>query len=473
MPNAFELDAGPEDGQLVDAGVVDDGGVGVPCAGPNADNPDPAPGVYWEQTNRHDAGLWVGPIYGPYGPEDLVFIPEAELGKGFAQFVDVTLSVTPFVGQAKDVVEAVTGHNFITGEDLDGFERALAIIGALGTIGDATSYVAKGLAGVDEAAEVLKRVEAVREADPAGWSLDTTLKFWDAFTKADAAVRAAEMSRAGVAGRILSGVGKIDTFADWTELMATVAGAVSAEGGNEPDLDGDESPPEQDHRGDTPTQHEGDADAATTPQSPPSATDDNAFKVETEDHAGEREDASAAPPGGLLGAATAIGATLLSNHDAGFDEDSDSTDALPDIQAEPRPSEAEPTPTAKASTEEATQDALGATVAMFAGAGQVMAATLLATVKTDAEPTSGTDDLIPDARERGGESGDGGDMIPDAGEPGRPAGQTSEMAPDAHETQEMPGDRPAEAQTTDVVAPATDDAGPVVAPQVLDGGGAS
>ena len=250
MSNPVTADAGPEGGGPVDDGAADagvtDAGVGEPCAGPN---PDPAPGVYWEQTSSQDAGLWVGPIAGPTGPgepSDLVFIPEAELAKGFRGFVDTALSVTPIVGQVKDVVEAVTGHNFITGEDLSALERGLAVIGALGVLGKAVSVAGELSAGADlmrtvadKAVEAAKAADVVREGSTGFSRSEATLRFLDSLDEATAALRAAdEFNAVGKAlanveafdtakhlaawGKGLSRVGGIDSVVDWGNFIGAL-----------------------------------------------------------------------------------------------------------------------------------------------------------------------------------------------------------------------------------------------------------
>lgn len=58
-------------------------------------------------------------------------LEEAEHSTTLAEgMTDLALGLTPGVSWAKDVFEAVTGKNLVTGETLNGFERSLAIFGA-------------------------------------------------------------------------------------------------------------------------------------------------------------------------------------------------------------------------------------------------------------------------------------------------------------------------------------------------------
>lgn len=234
-----------------------DAGVGEPCAGPGP-NPPPGPGVQWEMTPSQDAGLWVGPIAGPYSDEDLVFISEADLLTHWRDWADAIASVTPGVGTVKDVVEAVTGHNFITGEDLTTSERLLAVVGVLGALGEAAQQVARASAAVDDAADAARAADSLREAslDRVADAADaaeratalrdlqeSTLTFLEALDVSREAVRAAESSPAGRLGELMSGIGKIDDFSDWVGLASEVAQALAPEAPDQdpgtPPSDGD------------------------------------------------------------------------------------------------------------------------------------------------------------------------------------------------------------------------------------------
>lgn len=215
-----------------DAGPADTG-AGEQATGVNS---APGPGVHWENTPTHDAGVWIAP---PAGPEDLVFVSEAELAVNWAEWLDVTLSVLPVVGTVKDIVEAVTGRSLITDEDLDTLERVMAVVGALGTVGGAVSRAAGGHAA-DAAAEAVTRADAVREATE-GWERsEATLDWLDAVDRARAAFEATDHGYDAV-GRVMSKVGDVDTVADWVALVSQVAEAVVGDG--VPD-DGEDGPAE-------------------------------------------------------------------------------------------------------------------------------------------------------------------------------------------------------------------------------------
>jgi hypothetical protein len=76
--------------------------------------------------------------------------------------LDVSLSFIPGVGWAKDVYEATTGRNLVTGEELSTFEQSMAVVGVLtGGIGSKFSILAKG-------AVITEVIRAGRAADDVG-----------------------------------------------------------------------------------------------------------------------------------------------------------------------------------------------------------------------------------------------------------------------------------------------------------------
>jgi hypothetical protein len=93
-------------------------------------------------------------------------------------FLDTAISVTPVLGWAKDGWEAVTGRNLLTGEELSGFERTMAVVGVL-TAGIGSKLALAGKAAVlidvlkagkatEEAAEVVKLTSKAAEAVSVG-----------------------------------------------------------------------------------------------------------------------------------------------------------------------------------------------------------------------------------------------------------------------------------------------------------------
>lgn len=107
-------------------------------------------------------------------------LAEGDLGKSdFAlkvgtTMLDVAISVTPILGWGKDLYEASFGKNLITGEELNGFERSMAVIGVLtGGLGSKLAIAGKGIIlarviksarGADEAVEAAKIVKNASDA---------------------------------------------------------------------------------------------------------------------------------------------------------------------------------------------------------------------------------------------------------------------------------------------------------------------
>jgi hypothetical protein len=84
--------------------------------------------------------------------------------------LDMSLSMTPGIGLAKDLIEAATGRSILTGEKLDGFARSAAVLGVLtagvgGTLlkaGRSAAVIAKlGIKDVQVAEKAVAFAEAV------------------------------------------------------------------------------------------------------------------------------------------------------------------------------------------------------------------------------------------------------------------------------------------------------------------------
>lgn len=79
--------------------------------------------------------------------------------------LDIALSFTPGVGWARDLYEAISGKDLLSGEALDGFGRFTAVIGAVtGGIGDDALDVARVFRKID-IGESVPRVNRVLEAN--------------------------------------------------------------------------------------------------------------------------------------------------------------------------------------------------------------------------------------------------------------------------------------------------------------------
>jgi hypothetical protein len=79
---------------------------------------DPAPG---------DGGMWIPPQAGADG--EWTFIPEHELQEGRRR-VSAFMNLTPVFGTAKQLWEAYTGVDVVTGEEVPMWERVLSVIAA-------------------------------------------------------------------------------------------------------------------------------------------------------------------------------------------------------------------------------------------------------------------------------------------------------------------------------------------------------
>ena len=74
--------------------------------------------------------------------------------------LDTALSFTPGVSFARDCYEAVTGRNLVTGEELDTFDRSMAVLGAVtGGLGSKIKNVSKGIEVVTDLMKGVARSE--------------------------------------------------------------------------------------------------------------------------------------------------------------------------------------------------------------------------------------------------------------------------------------------------------------------------
>ncbi|NOU71763.1 hypothetical protein GC098_10075 [Paenibacillus sp. LMG 31458] len=99
----------------------------------------------------------------------------ATVGLGiFATLLSMGLNFVPVVGQVKGIIEAITGKDLITGQELETWERALNLVpfGALGKVGrigdilDAGGDLSKGLRHADELDELADAGRAGRTGIP-------------------------------------------------------------------------------------------------------------------------------------------------------------------------------------------------------------------------------------------------------------------------------------------------------------------
>ncbi len=174
-------------------------------------------------------------VYAEGGPEEY-FVPEEALDgvKNFIDGFDAVLGVVPIVGNAKDVIECITGRRLLDGQELSATERTLALVGALAVVGNIVNGVrllsggAKAVAAYEEAAtDALKAIDEARKASDGAALHEATLRFFDATDElADAKVIRAEYNRLNESptGQFLANkAGPIDKIADWSNLVAFIA----------------------------------------------------------------------------------------------------------------------------------------------------------------------------------------------------------------------------------------------------------
>jgi hypothetical protein len=219
MSNPF-VDAGP-----VDAGASD---AQVPDAGVPYDGYGPPP----EDGSPHDAGYLI-PL--PAGPGYEYIDPAEGLRSGVALASDL-LNLVPVLGDIKGIIEAVTGRDLLTRDELGYIERTLNLLPLLGAAGEfaaakaalraaarATSDVAETLAKEARAADVVRQAALAAKDGPAASA--ATLEMLDkldeaAVALAQAADAASEGARLGSPGTVLKVLAeKVDQAVDIAGLV--------------------------------------------------------------------------------------------------------------------------------------------------------------------------------------------------------------------------------------------------------------
>lgn len=91
-------------------------------------------------------------------------LESAEYYKDLAnELADVGLSLTPGISVGKDAYEALLGSSFVTGEELDGFSRGMAIIG-VATVGGGNYLKIAGKFGIKLAGKIVKLLSTENKA---------------------------------------------------------------------------------------------------------------------------------------------------------------------------------------------------------------------------------------------------------------------------------------------------------------------
>ncbi|HLL65741.1 MAG TPA: pre-toxin TG domain-containing protein [Micromonosporaceae bacterium] len=118
----------------------------------------------------------------------------------FGVLLSLALDFTPVVGTTKGVVEAVTGRDLITGQELAWWERMLGIVPVLGGVAGLVGAAARGAGALDGIAD------AGRAADRAsgGWS---GARYVDDVSAADARAYDAIRANTGDTARIAENTG--------------------------------------------------------------------------------------------------------------------------------------------------------------------------------------------------------------------------------------------------------------------------
>lgn len=109
----------------------------------------------------HDAGVYIS---APAGHEPPMWFSDAEALAGDA-VASAILNLVPFVGAAKGLVEAITGEDFITGEEKAGWERVLdATVALTGGFGTGVKFAKNAANAGSDGAIVLKAGQDVVDA---------------------------------------------------------------------------------------------------------------------------------------------------------------------------------------------------------------------------------------------------------------------------------------------------------------------
>jgi len=119
----------------------------------------------------------------------------------FGVLASMTLDLPPVVGTVKGVMEAFTGKDLVTGEELAWWERVLGIVPVLGGVAGAAGALSRGSRALDDAADL---VRAADRASDVPWS---GARYIEKVDPADARVYERIREAAGDTGRIADNTG--------------------------------------------------------------------------------------------------------------------------------------------------------------------------------------------------------------------------------------------------------------------------
>ncbi|MEU7820823.1 pre-toxin TG domain-containing protein [Catellatospora sp. NPDC049133] len=127
----------------------------------------------------------------------------------FGVLLSIGLDFVPVVGTVKGVIEAITGKDLITGQELAWWERLLGIVPVVGGIAGVAAGISKGARAIDDVADLGRAVdraadaaEAARDAERAAEAAREVERAAEAAREAERAAEAArEAERAAEAAR--------------------------------------------------------------------------------------------------------------------------------------------------------------------------------------------------------------------------------------------------------------------------------
>lgn len=156
----------------------------------------------------------------------------------FGVLLSMALDFVPGVGTVKGVIEAVTGRDLITGQELQWWERLLGIVPVLGGAAGAVGALSRGAGALDELSDLGR---AANRAGDVPWS---GARYVDDVSPADARAYEAIRNNAGDTARIAENTGipksTLDQIKDHlfhTEHDLPVGPGQTARGNFSPDPD--------------------------------------------------------------------------------------------------------------------------------------------------------------------------------------------------------------------------------------------
>jgi hypothetical protein len=82
----------------------------------------------------------------------------------FGVMLSVALDFVPVVGTVKGIIEAITGKDLVTGQELAWWERLLGIVPVIGGAAGVAAAISKGSRAIDDVADVGRGIDGAAEA---------------------------------------------------------------------------------------------------------------------------------------------------------------------------------------------------------------------------------------------------------------------------------------------------------------------